>query len=265
MSNQPVRIVGDGGPSVVLLAGGAESVSDFFPGLVDELVSNRRCRVVLYDRPGVGSNATPGQLSGASVALHAMLETNGFGPAVLIGQSLGGAAALLLARDYPEDVAGLVLLDPSLVNDVKLAKSTERAARAAAFLCRVPLVEKLFDAQFRSYGAKLADRHNLSSDDRSAFAQAAAVDIPKLREAVQGLAEIAQDFRESDLPRVPSAVVTADRKKSSKVFRAHARLAEALGAHLHQWPGAEHAVHLTNPSEVVDVCRQVLGEVDLRT
>lgn len=87
------------------------------------------------------------------------------------------------------------------------------------------------------------------------------VDIPKLGRSVVGLESIALGFDESQLPRVPAAVVTADRKADSGIRRAHQRLATALGVQLLSWPQAEHQVHLTHPDEVLDVARGVVRSV----
>ncbi|MDI9929423.1 alpha/beta hydrolase [Rhodococcus sp. IEGM 1354] len=262
MSNsESVRILGDRGPVVVLLPGGAEPVEGFFPGLVEGLRADPGCRVVLYDRPGTGANTTRGSLAGASAALHTMLDEHRLAPAIVVGQSLGGAAALLLARDHPEDVAGLILLDPSAVNDVKLAKATELMARLAGLAWRVPLFRKSIASGLRTQAEKLADRHAMRPECRSALVRTAGVDIPRLRDAADGLADLAKSFRECDLPRVPSVVVTADRKPNSRMTSAHARLADALGARVEQWPEADHSVHLTHPEEVLDVCRRIINAV----
>lgn len=258
-NSKSVRILGDNGPVVVLLPGGAEPVDGFFPGLVEGLRTDPGCRVVLYDRPGTGAHATGGSLAGASAALHTMLREHELAPAIVVGQSLGGAAALLLARDHPEDVAGLVLLDPSAVNDVTLAKATESMARVSDLAWRIPLFRKPIASGLRTRAEKLADRHEMRSDCRSAIVRTAELDLPRLRQASDGLAALAKDFQESDLPRVPSVVVTADRKENSRMTSAHRRVADALGATVEQWPEADHSVHLTHPQEVLDVCRRVVA------
>lgn len=118
------RIVGATGPAVLLLPGGAEGAQGFFPGLAEGLVAEPGARIILHDRPGTGDNPDPGSLAEAAEHLHDALADLGVEPVVAIGQSLGGAVALLLARDFPDDVAGLVLLDPTPINDVTLSVQT---------------------------------------------------------------------------------------------------------------------------------------------
>ena len=72
---------------------------------------------VLYDRLGLGwSDAANLPRSGTQVTddLRELLRAAAVpGPHVLVGHSLGGLHARLHAKRFPEEVAGLVLLDPT--------------------------------------------------------------------------------------------------------------------------------------------------------
>ncbi|MEV5161794.1 alpha/beta hydrolase [Streptomyces sp. NPDC053728] len=71
---------------------------------------------VIYDRAGTGwsePTALPRTAADVTSELHALLRTAGVpAPYVLVGHSLGGAYARHFAQHFPEDVAGLLLLDP---------------------------------------------------------------------------------------------------------------------------------------------------------
>jgi pimeloyl-ACP methyl ester carboxylesterase len=74
-------------------------------------------RVCSYDRAGLGWSE-PGVASGdaqhAVDELHTLLATSGEeGPFVLVGHSNGGLRAALYAHAYPQEVAGVVLVDPT--------------------------------------------------------------------------------------------------------------------------------------------------------
>lgn len=256
-----LKVSGDSGPAVLLLPGGAEAVEGFYPGLIEALLADPGCRIILYDRPGTVSAEAEGGLTDATEAIHATLAELGVGPVVVVGQSLGGAVALLLARDHPEDVGGLVLLDPTPVNDVKLARQVEQTARTMAKLSKVPPIGWALSALLRSTAERSAKRHEMSPEARAATLKIAEVDLVQLSEAATGLESIAQGFTESQLPLVPAAVVTADRKAGSPITQAHQRLATALQTPLVSWPGAEHQVHLSHQHDVIELSRDIVRRV----
>ena len=73
-----------------------------------------RCRVVAYDARGHGhSEQAPEDVSREAHVADAafVIEKLGLAPAIVIGQSLGGHTALLLAAQRPELVRGVVLAE----------------------------------------------------------------------------------------------------------------------------------------------------------
>jgi len=75
----------------------------------------RDSRVCVYDRAGRGwSDAADGPLDSAQTAadLHTLLDRAHIpGPYVLAGHSFGGLYIFTFAATYPDEVAGMVLLD----------------------------------------------------------------------------------------------------------------------------------------------------------
>jgi pimeloyl-ACP methyl ester carboxylesterase len=85
----------------------------------------RKTRVCTYERPGAAAELPDGfhpsrsdpvpmpRSAGSVVAdLHALLDAAGEpGPYVLVGHSLGGLFVRLYTATYPDDVAGMVLVD----------------------------------------------------------------------------------------------------------------------------------------------------------
>lgn len=100
------------GPTVVLAAGAGQDSRTWTP-LVAPL--NVRSAVVTFDRPGFGQSPdTEGPRTPTAIAqeLRDVLSLLGVsGPFVLVGHSMGGVHILRYANLYPEDVAGVVLLD----------------------------------------------------------------------------------------------------------------------------------------------------------
>lgn len=108
-----LRTSGAGGPTVVLLPGAGETASTW--GWIELLVA-RETQVCVFDRAGRGwsESASAGPQDGRQLAadLHSLLSRGHVpGPYVLAGHSFGGLLALTFAAEYPQDVAGVVLLD----------------------------------------------------------------------------------------------------------------------------------------------------------
>lgn len=107
-----VACTGSGGPTVVIEPGAAEMSA--FSGWVVPAVA-RDTRVCVYDRAGRGwSDPAPARQDGAQVAtdLHTLLHGAEIpGPYVLAGHSFGGLYVMSFAAQYPDEVAGLVLVD----------------------------------------------------------------------------------------------------------------------------------------------------------
>src|SRR5262245_14503178 len=72
---------------------------------------------IAVDVPGFGASDRPWpydySVAGEARSLLAYLDARRIARAILVGNSLGGAAALLLAADHPERVAALVLVAPA--------------------------------------------------------------------------------------------------------------------------------------------------------
>jgi pimeloyl-ACP methyl ester carboxylesterase len=107
-----LNCTGSGSPTVVLQAGGGEMSSAF--GWIAPVVAEET-RVCVYDRAGHGWSETSGTAQdGAEIAadLHTLLERGQVpGPYVLVGHSFGGLYTLTFAALYPDEVAGMVLVD----------------------------------------------------------------------------------------------------------------------------------------------------------
>ncbi|WP_296598964.1 alpha/beta hydrolase [Phenylobacterium sp.] len=110
-----LRCAGRGSPTVLLESGyGATSQAWF---AVQPALS-RTTRVCAYDRAGMGfSDAGPDPRDGASIARdldNALRTARIDGPFIVVGHSAGGLYARLFAARRPDDVQGLVLLDPTV-------------------------------------------------------------------------------------------------------------------------------------------------------
>ncbi|QDW41801.1 alpha/beta hydrolase [Bradyrhizobium sp. KBS0727] len=102
------------GPPIVLLHGASSNLEAMRRPLGEHLAKNHR--VILIDRPGHGwstrarlDDTTP-EIQGRMI--DEALARLGIGKAILVVHSWAGALGARMALDYPERVAGLVMLAP---------------------------------------------------------------------------------------------------------------------------------------------------------
>ena len=107
-----LRCTGSGTPTVVLEPAAGEMSSSL--GWIAPAVA-RDTRVCVYDRAGRGWSEPPDSAQdGGRIAtdLHRLLQRGQVpGPYVLAGHSFGGLYVLSFAARYPDEVAGMVLVD----------------------------------------------------------------------------------------------------------------------------------------------------------
>ena len=234
--------VGTGSPTVVLESGLGDPAAPWFA--VERAVAPV-ARVCSYDRAnalaaGGASDPAPTPRTGADAVadLHALLVAAKVpGPYVLVGHSIGGLFARLYAHTYPDEVAGLVLVDSS---------HEEQNARLEALVS--PEQWAAFRQNFEGEGVDL--------DASFAQVRAARAAAP--------------------LPPLPLVVVTAGQPADPSVFppgwpvEAQARMWRELQADLAGLvPGGRHVVaersghyvHRTEPELVVAAIRQVIEAV----
>jgi pimeloyl-ACP methyl ester carboxylesterase len=108
-----IHCTGEGSPTVVIESGWGDMSASW--GWVQPEVA-KATRICTYDRAGMGwSEASPEPRTAREYAkeLHTLLKkANEPGPYVLVGHSMGGYTVRVYAHDYPEEVVGLVFVDP---------------------------------------------------------------------------------------------------------------------------------------------------------
>jgi pimeloyl-ACP methyl ester carboxylesterase len=109
-----VRVAGSGSPAVVFESG---FTGERILWSRAQFSTARMTRTLTYFRAGIG-RSTPGPepRSAEQIAreLHALLTTMQIAPPyVLVGHSAGGLYVRVFAHMYPQEVAGLVLVDPA--------------------------------------------------------------------------------------------------------------------------------------------------------
>lgn len=115
-----IKCTGAGSPTVVIESGWGDFSASW--GWVQPKVA-KTTRVCSYDRAGMGwSEVSPQPRTAREFAkeLHILLtQAIEVGPYVLVGHSLGGYTIRVYAHDYPEEVAGVVFVDPQNLSTSK--------------------------------------------------------------------------------------------------------------------------------------------------
>jgi len=147
---------GRGGPAVVFESGLAASCLNWTRVREEVALFARACA---YDRASLGwsDTAKPPRVASTLVAeLHAVLAAAQIAPPyVLVGHSFGGLLVGMFAANHPEEVVGLVLIDPLLASEwlkpseaqMRMRGRGVRLARRGALLARFGVVRfalKLF-------------------------------------------------------------------------------------------------------------------------
>ena len=143
-----LNCTGSGSPTVVIESGWGDSSAAW--GWVQPEVA-KTTRVCTYDRAGMGwSEASPQPRTAREFAneLHTLLaKANEPGPYVLVGHSMGGYTVRVYAHDYPEEVAGVVFIDPQNLSASEVAAPTPAPkpgkTSLPALMARIGLVRLL--------------------------------------------------------------------------------------------------------------------------
>jgi pimeloyl-ACP methyl ester carboxylesterase len=228
---------GQGKPVVVFEAGMGDG-TDSWEKVQPEI--SKVTRTLSYDRPGLGKSDKAPQLHDLNQSadeLHALLQKSGAPPPyVLVGHSMGGLIVRVFVFRYPNDTAGIVLVDPA-------DEGTDDR-----------LHSKLSKEQWESYQAFMK-KH---------------LEIPIMHMDMYGMTSGAEAGAAVPLPSVPkillSASKTDDLSNDDKPFRETAMelhrewVKKTPNAELVAVPTSEHYIQIVAPETVIAAIKKVLAE-----
>jgi pimeloyl-ACP methyl ester carboxylesterase len=212
-----INCVGRGSPTVVLDGGTGEMSANWV--LVQREVS-RTTRVCSYDRAGIGwseQGPEPRDAQQITDELHALLNGAGIeGPYVLVGHSFGGLYMQTYTARYPDEVAGMSLIEsshPQQFGYRSVARGSyeppKRVSTVASVLARIGAVRllcKLFPAP-----PDLPPQQRAQIDALSPSTQQVSTTALELRAALQ---TVTQTRSLRSLGDKPLAVVSAGTQES---------------------------------------------------
>lgn len=114
MDHISIEVVGDPRGSAVFLIPGLSMSRENWRAAADRIKGDHRVYLVQLNGFGgsaPGANLKPGLMQGVVEDLHHYIQASQIHDARIVGHSLGGTLALLMAKSHPEDVHGVMLVD----------------------------------------------------------------------------------------------------------------------------------------------------------
>jgi pimeloyl-ACP methyl ester carboxylesterase len=256
-----LNCVGSGSPTVVLFNGLGERTPSW--AWVQSAVA-QQSRVCAFDRAGQGwSEKAPGRQDGHQLAadLHGLLSAARVpGPYVLAGHSVGGTYALAYAMDYPQETAGVALIDSASPHQFDLPTYPGFYSMWRRGSALLPSLARAGIARLTS-GLGLGGLPSGARREARAFSSSPR----ELRANRDEFAELPTIFDQAKalgtLGSKPLFVLTADLGQQSGWFALQNKLATLSTNSLHQTTrGATHAALLDDQS-ISAATRRAIGDV----
>ena len=249
------------GPAVVCLHAIGHGAGDF-ARLRARL--RDRYRVIALDWPGQGrsgSDHEPACATRYAALLVGLLDALGIANAVLVGNSIGGAAALRVAHAHPARVRALVLENPGGLADASDRMSQAAIAMFVRFFSAGARGARWFPAAFALY-YRLVLQRSAAVAQRRRIVAAAGETAPVLAEAWRSFARPCEDLRAFGSGiACPVLFAWATRDTIVPLARSRAAIASFPAARTVGFP-AGHAAHLETPAAFEDTVDRFLATLE---
>lgn len=261
------------GRPVVFIHGLGGMVQDWHLSVLDDAADSFRC--IVFDRPGYGWSTRPGWSRWApekqAELLRRAAKRMGAERPVLVGHDFGALVALAWALDYPEDVAGLVLISGYYYPTRRLEAPLLFAPRIAGLgaLARNTLTPLLGRAAIPKLHERIfapnpvPDAMQLYPIDmmlRPVQTRAQHEDLAHLRESARRLSPRYGEIR------APAILVTGDEDRVVDPITQSIRLSRDIShSALRVVTETGHMVHHIHPDEVVDAIEMAWHEADVQS
>jgi pimeloyl-ACP methyl ester carboxylesterase len=259
-----IHCTGEGSPTVLFESGLGEGALSWSAVQPEVSKFTRACS---YDRAGYfWSEPSDAERTSEMIAeeLMTLLQQAGEkGPYILVGHSLGGVYVRAFASRYPDQVAGMVLVDSSHeAQFLRLPPEPDTLLRASRFLAPLGVG--------RIIGRPIGYATPLSSDQRSAYQEMgylaknyATVLREKTAAAAQAVTGLKRNPMRDDLPLV--VLTQGGKKMKPEIYKTWVEMQNELaalssrGTHIFA-ASAGHYIQLEEPQLVVHAVSQVVSQ-----
>ena len=215
-----------------------------------------RYRIVATDHRGWGESDAPADgycIADLAADAEGVIEALGLQRYVLVGHSMGGKVAQLMASRRPRGLEGLVLIAPSPPSPMLLSDE-QRATLTGAYRSRES-VEFVIDHVLTAKPLDAARREQVIEDSLKGAPQAKAAwpDVAMREDITAAVASI----------DVPTIVVSGERDEVDRVATLQAELLPRIAhAAMHILPGTGHLSPLEAPAEVARMIARFVDAIE---
>ncbi len=284
--------MGQGSPTVILIPGMGDFAGLAWGSIQPDMA--KITRVCAWDRPGWAlSDGAEGKqtVATSAAALEAALATGKIpGPYILVGHSFGGYESVLFADRHREQVAGMVMVDPSVPDQVAImqraglpsadpgANPAVAAFRKCAAAIRAGTVKAgspdpdncityppFFPAALaKAFGEKVSNPvqyETMASFMASSNEGGTIVLNPARNYGAMPLIVLTATVQPPFPPEAPAEQRAASERFMEEWSRAHDALAALSSRGVNaRVPGADHYIQRSRPAVVIDAVNQVVAE-----
>jgi uncharacterized protein (TIGR02246 family) len=217
---------------------------------------SERYRIVATDHRGWGDSEAPAdgyRIADLAADAEGVIAALGLRRYVLIGHSMGGKVAQLIASRRPGGLEGLVLVAPSPPSPMVLSDE-QRATLAGAYQSRES-VEFVIDHVLTAKPLDAARREQVIEDSLKAAPQAKAAwpNVAMREDITEAVASI----------DVPTIVISGELDQVDRVATLQAELLSRIPhAAMHILPGTGHLSPLEAPAEIARIIARFVGAIE---
>ncbi|MBR1154947.1 alpha/beta fold hydrolase [Bradyrhizobium sp. JYMT SZCCT0428] len=261
-------------PPIVMLHGASSNLEVMRQPVGDRLAKSHR--VILIDRPGHGwstranlEDSTP-QIQGRMI--DEALAKLGIGRAILVVHSWAGALGARMALDYPERVAGMVMLAPVAypwpggVGRYNKIVATPVIGPLLAYTITLPLGKLLINSGVRGVFLPQPVPDGYVENTASSLLLRPREFLANARDLVTLKAAVAEQSPRYANIKAPITIITGDIDKTvSTNIHSRPLAATAPGAKLIVLPGLGHMVQNAVPDLVISEIEAMTGRMAQNT